>query len=733
MRPDDPESETPSPWPPEAEAAPGPPQRPEAALPPEFPPPPEPAPPPPEPPIATREAPATTTPGIEPGARRAFHTWVAGFMLFAVALILYVATLMPTVGSGETARLQAHAVLFGLGGEARDHPLTVGVEHLFTRIEFPYAWSTWLPLGDQAYRANLASGVVAALCILVVFLTALAHLDASRIGAPRHRLLFAAAGASSLAVAHTFWARAVVAHHTPVVALLLALATAFFVARMRGRGAWTILVAMVLFALAIADQRAVGLLAPIYLIAGTVMLSGSGRPISRAAWFVVIAFIVGLVPLILLATLELVPTPQATATVGDAFRRITGGPESLRSPLDALTIVGTRLLASFLAGIFFAVVGFIALLARSGGRREGLLLLALLGGVAGASLLSPEAAVVAWAPITVGVAVGAAIVMRRAKPATAIVLAVLLIGLPIATYAFLPRITTSPVLKPWIATAFPIPSPGPEPRLAPWRQGDRFAREDAEAMLAATPRGAFLVTDRNRLETFRYLNDVEQKRPDVVTLTTSARDFADVMSSAVARTPIAVGGLSGQALAPVQREVELVARGPIALARPRPLSLVQADRLFAEHRFWEAAFSYGEALTPRAGIEATGIQGVVEDPEALARWIVSLTQAELPERARAVEPRYLAAAGDTVRAHVRLGELFAETGGSQWAEDRFAEALAASPSPALAAYLNGAIAEVRGQDEEARKFYERALKLNPNQARARARLARLNAESGSRH
>jgi Flp pilus assembly protein TadD len=91
----------------------------------------------------------------------------------------------------------------------------------------------------------------------------------------------------------------------------------------------------------------------------------------------------------------------------------------------------------------------------------------------------------------------------------------------------------------------------------------------------------------------------------------------------------------------------------------------------------------------------------------------------------------LAASRDTAGTHLRLGELFVSTGATTWAENHFAEALAADPGPSDAAYLNGRIAELRGDRDSARRAYRRTLGFDPSHAGARSGLERLRKEKVS--
>ena len=104
---------------------------------------------------------------------------------------------------------------------------------------------------------------------------------------------------------------------------------------------------------------------------------------------------------------------------------------------------------------------------------------------------------------------------------------------------------------------------------------------------------------------------------------------------------------------------------------------------------------------------------------------MALTQCRFPELAGKVTDALLAASRDTAGTHLRLGELFVSTGATTWAENHFAEALAADPDPSEAAYLNGRIAELRGDRDSARRAYRRTLGFDPTHAGARSGLERL--------
>jgi hypothetical protein len=340
----------------------------------------------------------------------------------------------------------------------------------------------------------------------------------------------------------------------------------------------------------------------------------------------------------------------------------------------------------------------------------------------------------AWIPVAIWVAAGAAALGRRATPAVAAALILGMAVIPPLTYALWPRLTTHPKLGRYAERAIVVAAPagqttfaGPATPLHPWRRNDRAARLQATALLSAVPPRTLLVTDGATTATLRYLVQVEQLGPAELAIADGDTlvDPEPLFRGQLGMHPIAVAGLTGESLSRIRRQCWLASQGPLAFAHPRPEVLSAADRHFDARNYGQAALLYGEALL--AGTERGGTPRT-EDPEAVARWAVALTQCRFPELAAGVTSHLLAASRDTVGAHLRLGELFVVTGATTWAENHFAEALAADPEPAVAAYLNGRIAELRGDRDGARRAYRRALGFDPGQAGARAGLGRLRAK-----
>lgn len=107
-----------------------------------------------------------------------------------VIFALYVVTLAPTVIWGDDATFQLAAIKGDLHASAGSHPAWIALAHLFTR----------LPIGELAYRVNLAAAFSAALAIGCLFVL-LRLLRISRFAST--------VGCLTLAVSHTFWAHAV--------------------------------------------------------------------------------------------------------------------------------------------------------------------------------------------------------------------------------------------------------------------------------------------------------------------------------------------------------------------------------------------------------------------------------------------------------------------------------------------------------------------------------------------
>jgi hypothetical protein len=129
---------------------------------------------------------------------------LAGLGVLLCALALYIATLLPGLGIGDTAEFQRVVPLLELA-----HPTGYP---LYTLTG--WLWTHLLPGGSAAWRLNLFSAVAGAAAIAVLYHCARA------LGQPR---VVAAAAALALATAPTFWSQATIAEVYALAALLQAL------------------------------------------------------------------------------------------------------------------------------------------------------------------------------------------------------------------------------------------------------------------------------------------------------------------------------------------------------------------------------------------------------------------------------------------------------------------------------------------------------------------------------
>jgi hypothetical protein len=122
---------------------------------------------------------------------------LAGLSVAGLAFLLYLWTLAPTVLYYErpdlldAAMLQAHVYSLGIT-QPTGYPTYTMLAHLFT----------YLPFGDPAYRANLASTIFGATAVFPLFLAGL------RLSG---RISAAAVGTLAFAVGNIFWSQAIIA------------------------------------------------------------------------------------------------------------------------------------------------------------------------------------------------------------------------------------------------------------------------------------------------------------------------------------------------------------------------------------------------------------------------------------------------------------------------------------------------------------------------------------------
>ena len=186
--------------------------------------------------------------------------WRAGGLI-AATFALYAATLLPGLGSGDTAEFQRVLPTLDVA-----HPTGYP---LYTLLG--WLWS-WLPLGTVAWRISLFSAAAAALAVGALFGVA----RASGQSAP-----VAAGAALALAASRTFWSQATIAEVYALAALIQAL---LLLALLRWRaGRWPLWAAGLLAGLGLAHHRTIILMFP-GALAFVLLALWQGRAGPRPLW-----------------------------------------------------------------------------------------------------------------------------------------------------------------------------------------------------------------------------------------------------------------------------------------------------------------------------------------------------------------------------------------------------------------------------------------------------------------
>src|SRR5215216_1305256 len=231
--------------------------------------------------------------------RRRGATLLGGAVAIFVG-ILYIGTLAPTVlpysvpDTLDSPMLQAEVSVLGVG-HPTGYPTYMMLTHLFT----------YLPLGDPAYRVNLASAVYGVAAVLVVYLAGL------RLGG---RAVAAASGALAFGLSGTFWSQAVIAEVYTFEAFLVALVILFVLLWRDRRDDRYLLLSAVLLGLALP--------AFVFLIDRRVF-SRTGLMLKSLG-----LFLLGLLPLLYLPVRALMHAPLNEADPSTPWRfllLVTGG------------------------------------------------------------------------------------------------------------------------------------------------------------------------------------------------------------------------------------------------------------------------------------------------------------------------------------------------------------------------------------------------------------------------
>jgi hypothetical protein len=285
-----------------------------------------------------------------------------GAALVVLFGVLYITTLAPTVlpyGTPDTLdspMLQAEVPVLGIG-HPTGYPAYMMIAHLFT----------YLPVGDPAYRINLASTAYGTAAVLVVYLAGLRLC---------RRAIAASAGALAFGVCGAFWSQAVISEVYTLEALLVALVILVLLVWRDTRRDRYLLLAVFLVGLSLTHHLTSVLLVPAAL--AFVFLTDR-RVFSRISLMLksLGLFLIGLLPFLYLPIRAMMHAPLNEADPSTPWRfllLVTGGsflaessekgrhcsPSALAlaEPSTKLALLGDQLLGQF--PIILMLVGVLA-------------------------------------------------------------------------------------------------------------------------------------------------------------------------------------------------------------------------------------------------------------------------------------------------------------------------------------------------------------------------------------
>ncbi len=422
-------------------------------------------------------------------------------IVFAAALVLYIATCAPDVLMGDSGVYQLRVPMFPPFPPLKDtlvqvHPLYLIIAKVFT----------WLPVGNIAYRVNLASPFFGAMTAGWVFVS---------IRLLTHSRWAAAIGTLSVVLGHTFWAFSVVAE-------CLTLASAFFTAEIfllllfarSGRKGWFLL-ALFLNGLSISNHMMGALATPAYVVLSIVWLR-RGR---LDGWDLLAGCGLWLGGTLLYGFLIL----RALLETGDLARVIrsatTGG-----WPATNLSITPSLLgkVAAYIGLQYPTLLGVLALVAlwvRPIDSKLRAVTWALCGALAvhfvfAARYPRPDQYsffVSFYGGLGILIGLGAWAVIRRWRW-TSWALVVLAI-VPVGVYAVLPPVARRLEFNPF-TRELPYRDPY-EFFLKPWQHNNTGVRRYVEEVFEILPKNAILFGDPTPAGALLYAQQVEKRRPDL--------------------------------------------------------------------------------------------------------------------------------------------------------------------------------------------------------------------------
>jgi len=453
---------------------------------------------------------------MRPNSLRGLVNVVVALAVFVGSFAFYVYTGPGDLAWGEGAYYQRRVVQAQIGEGPWDRPLYVILSQPFLH----------LPWGTPVERANFASAAFAAGACLFVYLLLKTLLQvAPQFIARRVGLV----GAISLAVAHTFWLRAVTPGPETLGALLLA-AILYYFLRFANEGRVPFFyLALAILGLSLSNNLMMLFLLPIFAVWVRVVRPPLVREIGKIRAR-------GLAVFLASSALALAVTARSWAAAGfdlpaERWEWVTFWRHhmmlSWEAPLkQSLTRFGITLLYSFPPWTaFFGLLGFLELFRRQKYVFWLIFPLFLVYAGLAITLTLPEpmnAYVPAWVLISIAVGYGWWKVLADGG-ARDYVMALVLSASPLLLYRFAPvaveRLQQQPRVGSFLSLPFEVPYDPLTHLLNPDRRDSPEARAFAQSALQELPDGARVVAVSREGELFlapmRYVADVEGFGPAV--------------------------------------------------------------------------------------------------------------------------------------------------------------------------------------------------------------------------
>ena len=445
---------------------------------------------------------------------------VVAFFLSLVSFGLYVKTIAPTLLMADPAEFQLACYTLGIA-----HPTGYPLY-----LILGWLWSHLLPLGDAAYRVNLLSAAFAALAAGLLYVLVLKVLRGTVQG-PSPALLRAVAAVSTvtLALSHTFWSQALRAEVYALNSLFVLLTLFLLLRWSESRTPRALQLAALIYGLSLTHHATMILFLPAYVF----FVWLTDRSVFRNARRVFALLVLAVVPLLLYLyipwrapatpylyvelapgrTLELYENTLRGFlgfVMGEMFTGELGYQASL---LERLFMASDLLIRQFgIAGVALGVLGLAKLIVgwKSTFSRRALALLAIsYGALVGFTLFYHVGDIqVFYTPtyiiFTVWIALGMAWLVQAAGRVRFGAFA----REPWAPWALVAMFALLPVSLLW--TNYPRVD----------KSADYSARQWAEGILSQPiPERSILISnDRNEITPLLYLQHVEGKRPDLLTM-----------------------------------------------------------------------------------------------------------------------------------------------------------------------------------------------------------------------